>query len=99
MSATQINNIVGPVLRAGDLADAIVAAIHDDNPDRAVTVIDKRAYLRVQVDGECMIRRETVEKHLHQPFAMQDIETVLASFAGQVDSTENHIRFYLNLKM
>ncbi|PWR19238.1 MmoB/DmpM family protein [Zavarzinia aquatilis] len=90
------NNMVGPVLRAGELADVIVEAIRRDNPDDDVNVIDKRAYLRVQVDGECVVRRATVEELLRRPFLMQEIEPILASFAGQIEATERYIRFFLD---
>ncbi|MCF4167019.1 MmoB/DmpM family protein [Zavarzinia compransoris] len=89
-------NMVGPVLRAGELADAVVEAIHRDNPDQEVTVIDKRAYLRVQVLGECVVRRATLEEVLRRPFLMQEIEPILASFAGQIESTERYVRFFLD---
>jgi len=89
-------NMVGPVLRAGELADVIVEAIHRDNPDSDITVIDKRAYLRVQVYGECVVRRSTVEEVLRRPFLMQEIEPILASFAGQIEATERYIRFFLD---
>lgn len=89
------SNGVGPVLRAGELADVIVEAIHQDNPDSDVSVVDKRAYLRVQIPDECVVRRATVEKLLRRPFVMQEIEPILASFSGQIEATENYIRFYL----
>ena len=92
-------NMVGPVLRAGELADVVVEAIRLDNPDCAVVVIDKRAYLRVQINGECVVRRATVEGLLRRPFIMQDIEPILASFAGQIEATEHYIRFFLDQRM
>lgn len=90
------SNGVGPVLRAGELADVVVEAIRLDNPDADVSVIDKRAYLRVQIPDECIVRRTTVEQLLRRPFAMQDIEPILASFSGQIEATENYIRFFLD---
>ena len=89
-----IGNMVGPVLRAGELADAVVEAIRRDNPDSNVAVLDKRAYLRVQMDDECIIRKTTIEAVLRRPFLMQEIEPILASFAGQIEATENQVRFF-----
>ncbi|PWR17853.1 MmoB/DmpM family protein [Zavarzinia compransoris] len=89
-------NMVGPVLRAGELADVIVEAIRRDNPDNEVHVADKRAYLRVSVYGECIVRRSTVEELLRRPFLMQEIEPILASFAGQIEATERYVRFFLD---
>jgi toluene monooxygenase system protein D len=88
------SNSVGPVLRAGELAEVIVEAIRRDNPDREIAVVDKRAYLRVSVEGECIIRQQTVEDVLRRPFLMQEVEPILASFAGQIEATEHHMRFY-----
>ncbi|RJF88843.1 monooxygenase [Oleomonas cavernae] len=90
------NNLVGPVLRAGELAEVVVEAMRRDNPDAEVNVIDKRAYLRVQVLGECIVRRATIEELLRRPFIMQEIEPILASFAGQIEATERYVRFFLD---
>ena len=89
------NNRVGPVFRPGELADAAIEAIREDNPDKEVVVDDRGAYVRVSVDGECILRRETVSEFLGRPCRMQEVETVLGSFAGQIDTTENYMRFYL----
>ena len=94
----RFGNKVGPVLRAGELADAIVQAMHEDNGDRQIDVIDKRMYLRVEAEGECVVHRQTIERHLGRPFRLQEIETVLGSFAGQIETTEETVRFYFNRK-
>ncbi len=89
------NNRVGPVLRAGDIADAAIDAIYEDNPDKEVRVENHHAYVRVETDTECLIRRETMEAHLGRPFHMQELETVLSSFAGQIETSAHYMRFYL----
>ena len=40
---------VGPVLRAGELADAVLAAVEDDNPGKDVGSFGPPTYLAVQV--------------------------------------------------
>ena len=95
MSKQTGNNKVGPVLRAGDIADAAIDAIYEDNPDKEVRVENHHAYVRVETDTECIIRRETMEANLGRPFHMQKLETVLSSFAGQIETSTHYMRFYL----
>ncbi len=89
-------NMVGPVLRTGELANLIVEAIRHDNPDKEVIVSDKRAYLRVQVDRECVIRQATMERLVGRPFKLQEIEPVLGSFSGQIRSETDAMTFYFD---
>ena len=88
-------NKVGPVLRTGEIATAVVEAVSIDNPNKEVTVKDHVAYVRVETERECIIRRETIEQCLGRPFRMQEIEIDLSSFAGQIDLTDESVRFYL----
>lgn len=88
------NNMVGPVMRAGDLATAIIEAARIDNPGKEVFVDDKRAYIRIHTEHEMILYRETIERELGRPFKMNDLEVDLSSFAGQIESGDNSIRFY-----
>lgn len=87
-------SLVGPVVRAGEVADAVAEAARLDNPSREVTVVDHTAYVRVQCADECVIRRETMEETLGRPFLMRELEVNLASFAGQIETTSDHVRFF-----
>ena len=51
------NNMVGPVMRAGDLALAVIEAAKVDNPGKEVFVDDKRAYVRIHTEQEMILRR------------------------------------------
>lgn len=88
------NNMVGPVMRAGDLAMAVIEAAKIDNPGKEVFVEDKRAYIRIHTDQEMILRRETIEEELGRPFKMNDLEVDLSSFAGQIESKDDSVRFY-----
>src|SRR2546428_649646 len=68
MSGTSPNvyDHVGPVLQAGTIGSAVVAAIRDLNQD--VLVMDRGAYLRVLVPGRCVVTREAIEEHLGRSF-------------------------------
>ena len=93
------NNLVGPVMRAGDLAMAVIEAAKVDNPGKEVFVDDKRAYIRIHTEQEMILRQETIEEELGRPFKMNDLEVDLSSFAGQIESGDNSIRFYFMKKM
>jgi len=93
------NNLVGPVMRAGDLAAAIIEAAKIDNPGKEVFVDDKRAYIRIHTEHEMILRRETIEDELGRAFKMNDLEVDLSSFAGQIESGDNAIRFYFTKKV
>ena len=88
------NNKVGPIVRAGDVAQAVAEAMELDNPDSEVLVDDKVAYLRIEVENECILRRETMEEVLGRKFEMRELEINLASFAGQIETTPEYVRFY-----
>jgi toluene monooxygenase system protein D len=88
------NNNVGPILIAGDVADAVVEAAEMDNPEKEIVVDDKLAYLRVSAIDEMIITRESIEECLGRPFLMQELEVSLSSFAGRIDSSSEQIRFY-----
>jgi toluene monooxygenase system protein D len=93
------NNMVGPVMRAGDLAQAVIAAAQIDNPDKEVFVDDRRAYIRIHTNHEMVLRRKTIEEELGRPFKMNDLEVDLSSFAGQIESQDDAVRFYFTKKI
>ena len=93
------NNLVGPVMRAGDLAQAVIEAARVDNPDKEIFVDDKRAYIRIHAEQEMILRQATIEEELGRPFRMNDLEVDLSSFAGQIESRDDSVRFYFNKKL
>ena len=92
--ASPHRNLVGPILRQGDVAVAVAEAAVADNPGKEVGVDDKIAYVRVQTDDEMVIRRSTIEEMLGRPFVMRDLEVNLSSFAGRIESGPEQVRFY-----
>lgn len=93
------NNLVGPVMRAGDLAQAVIEAAKLDNPGKEVFVDDKRAYIRIHTEHEMILRQATIEEELGRPFKMNDLEVDLSSFAGQIESRDDSVRFYFAKKL
>ena len=79
---------VCPVLQAGALTNAIVAAIRDLNPE--VIVVDRGAYLRVLAPRSCMVTRASIEKHLGRPMRFPgELETVMSAFKGAIQLTQD----------
>jgi toluene monooxygenase system protein D len=94
ISTAYMNNKVGPIMRHGELAIAVAEAAETDNPGKTIIVEDKLAYVRIQTDDELVLNRQTIEDLLGRPFAMNDLEVELASFAGRIDTQTDHVRFY-----
>lgn len=88
------NNRVGPVLRASPLTAAVVEAAEEDNPDKQIRVDDKVAYVRIDCEGELVLRRATIERALGRPFRMSELEVELGSFAGRIETGDDQVRFY-----
>lgn len=84
------------MLRASPLTAAVIEAAEEDNPDKTIRVDDKVAYVRIDCEGELILRRETLERTLGRPFRMSELEVELGSFAGRIETTEDHVRFYFN---
>lgn len=86
-----MNDAVGPVLRATDDVDGLIAAIHADNPGQDIEVVDRGAYVRVQARRRLRLTRTSVERELGRPFAMRELEPMLAAFAGRIETTSDAV--------
>ena len=84
---------VGPVVQAGEMAAAVVSAARSDNSSEVV-VKDRGSYVRIELDGECLIRRESIERELGRPFLMRELEVNMPSFQGRIETTSEYFRFY-----
>jgi toluene monooxygenase system protein D len=91
---TEKRDWVGPVLAAGPLAEAVVAAIREVHPE--AEVVDRGAYLRVQVPGRCRLLRAAVERRTGEPFRLpSDLESVMSSFKGRLSVSEDEATWEL----
>jgi toluene monooxygenase system protein D len=88
------NNRVGPVMRAGEIAEAVKEAVVLDNPGKSITIDDMNAYVRISADNELIITRATMEECLGRTFRMQELEINLSSFAGRIETGTLQFRFY-----
>ena len=81
------DDLVGPVLEAGESASAVVAAIRQLNRD--VVVRDRGSYLRVLVPVRCVVTRRAIEQSLGRDFRLPgDLELFMPSFKGHFNVTE-----------
>jgi toluene monooxygenase system protein D len=90
------NNQVGPVLTGGPIAEAAIEAAEIDNPDAEITVDDKGAYVRITCNGEMLLTARTMAEVLGHSFEISDLEINMGSFAGQIESHDDYMRFYFN---
>jgi len=94
--AVESRNLVGPCVRCGDIADAVVEAARDDNPGREIVVENHSAYVRLKVEQELVLRRATIEDYLGRSFQMWELQPEMAAIAGLVEMADDQIRFYYN---
>jgi toluene monooxygenase system protein D len=82
-SGDELRQAVGPVLTAGPLAAAVIAALRAAN--EKVTVVDRGAYLRVLVPRRCRLDAALVAQTLAAPFTLPgDLEAIMPSFRGRL---------------
>jgi hypothetical protein len=88
-------NLVGPVVRAGSLAEAIIDAVADDNPGRDVVVLDRDDYVRVHTAQTCRLTRASLERHMGQPIQLAALEIDMPAFKGRLRTrTDEYVWFY-----
>ena len=90
---TDQERFVGPVMRTGDMADAVVEAIEEDNEGREIQVEEHASYLRIKVRGECVVRYDTVGDMLGRDVTRGDIEVCMPSFEGFIRVDNETMRF------
>jgi toluene monooxygenase system protein D len=85
---------VGPVLQATPFAEAVVAAIREENDD--VVVHHEGAYLRVLVPCVCRLSRAAVQAVTGQDVRFPgDLEAIMSSFAGVMRLTDRAAVWWL----
>lgn len=89
--------MVGPVVRGMDagLAEAMIIAIENDNPDEDVEVDDQGGYIRITTPGRCRLTRASLEEALGKSMQLHQIEPQLAGFAGRMKLADDEVVWYL----
>ncbi|HVI09522.1 MAG TPA: MmoB/DmpM family protein [Candidatus Binatia bacterium] len=94
---TGLYDRVGPVLQAGSVANAIIAAIKDLNQD--VLVVDRGAYVRVLVPQRCVVTRAAIEKHLGRQVRFPgELEMVMSAFKGSLQLNQDDAMWHFGRK-
>jgi hypothetical protein len=89
------HDLVGPVVRAGALAEAIIDAVAEDNPGRDVLVLDRDDYVRIHIARECRLTRASLERHLGRPYQLAELEIEMPSFKGRLSTrTDEYVWYY-----
>ena len=90
-------NWVGPVLRAGDLAEFVARAIAEDNPGKRINILDRGDYVRIHTEQQCRLTRQTLERQLGHPYDLRLLEIEMPSFSGRLETrADEYIWFYRN---
>jgi MmoB/DmpM family len=85
---------VGPILRAGEIADAVIEAIAEDNPGKEIFVVDRGDYLRINTLHECRLSLASLKKHLGRDYSLTRLEIEMPSFAGRIRTSDNEIVWF-----
>ena len=73
---------------------AIVNAILADNPGAIVS--DQPAMVKVDVPGQLVIRRATVEDKMGRNFDLQELQLHLITISGHLDETDDEFTLSWN---
>lgn len=87
-------NWVGPVLRAGDLAEAVARAITEDNPGQRVSILDRGDYVRIHTEQTCRLTRQTLERQLGHSYELRLLEIDMPSFSGRLETRADEYVWY-----
>ena len=82
------------VLQANEETRSIVEAIEQDNPD--AEVVHEPAMVKVQAQGNLVVRRETIEEEIGREFDMQELNINLITLSGNVDEDEDALTLTWN---
>lgn len=94
MTETVAYDAVGPVMRSGDLAEAVIDAVADDNPERDVLVTDRGDYLHIHTLMDCRLTRASLERNLGRACELSMLEIEMPSFAGRMQTSDREYRWY-----
>jgi toluene monooxygenase system protein D len=95
LSVTKPSSLsAGPLLRSGEVTDALIDALKEDNADKELTIADHGGYIRVEGPGGLVLNRSTAEHMLGRPFSMQELEIYMTGFSGKIYTTTESVRWF-----
>jgi len=86
MEEVRRQKFVGPVLRGmdGEIIEALLVVIAQDNPDNELLYEDRGGYVRIHTSRRCRVTRKSLEAALGRPFRLAELELSLSAFAGRM---------------
>lgn len=78
------DDLVGPVIRAGNLAEAVIEAVEADNPGKDVLVMDRDDYVRIHTVRECRLTLASLQATLGGPYHLAALEIDMPAFKGRL---------------
>lgn len=88
-------NWVGPVIQAGEFADAVIEALKADNPGKEIKLFHRGSYVRVLGEKRLRLRKESLEKELGRSVRFPgEVEVNLSAFAGRIRTASDEIEWY-----
>jgi hypothetical protein len=93
MTNSQVNRQVGPIIKNGEIGDAVIEAIYEDNAGRKIEVEEHSSYMRIKVEKECVLRFATVSDMLGRDVTRSDIEANMPSLEGFIRVDSEKMRF------
>lgn len=87
-------HLAGPLLRSGEVADALIDALREDNADKELKIADHGGYIRVEGPGGLVLNRSTAEQMLGRSFSMQELEIYMTGFSGKIYTTTESVRWF-----
>lgn len=85
---------VGPVMQKGEMGEAVIAAIEEDNSNRKIVIEEHASYYRIKVEEECLLLVATVSEMFGSEVTYSDIERSMPSFEGFIRVETDQIRFF-----
>jgi toluene monooxygenase system protein D len=85
---------VGPILRSGEIADAVIDAISEDNPEARIFVTDRGDYVHIHTLNDCRLTRATLSRCLGCDYDLTRLEIEMPSFAGRMRTSDAEYRWY-----
>jgi toluene monooxygenase system protein D len=96
ISSATDHDLVGPILRVGNLADAVIDAVAEDNPDSDVWVLDRDDYVRIHTQHHCRLTRASLERALGQLFDLAALEIDMPAFKGRMKNRTDAYEWFYN---
>ena len=94
------HNLVGPIIQAGQFADAVVDALIKDNPGKKLEVIPRTSYVRVYGEAPVKLTKKSLEEALGREVRFPgEVEVNLSSFTGRIKTGSDEIVWYFDTKI